>query len=62
MAIAHRVIRYADERLDALLSITGRMDGFVYRCRNDAGSPFRTNQVVTADQFATGRLVRQSGA
>ena len=25
-----------DERLDALLSITGRMDGFLYRCRNDA--------------------------
>jgi diguanylate cyclase (GGDEF)-like protein/PAS domain S-box-containing protein len=24
-----------DERLDALLSITGRMDGFLYRCRND---------------------------
>jgi len=37
MAIAHRAIRYADERLDALLSITGRMDGFLYRCRNDAG-------------------------
>src|SRR5437868_12118690 len=28
--------QYADERLDALLSITGRMDGFLYRCRNDA--------------------------
>jgi diguanylate cyclase (GGDEF)-like protein/PAS domain S-box-containing protein len=27
---------HADERLDALLSITGRMDGFLYRCRNDA--------------------------
>src|SRR5947209_19321007 len=27
--------QYADERLDALLSITGRMDGFLYRCRND---------------------------
>lgn len=27
---------YADERLDALLSITGRMDGFLYRCWNDA--------------------------
>src|SRR4026208_1262919 len=27
---------YADDRLDALLSITGRMDGFLYRCRNDA--------------------------
>jgi diguanylate cyclase (GGDEF)-like protein/PAS domain S-box-containing protein len=26
---------YADERLDALLSITGRMDGYLYRCRND---------------------------
>lgn len=26
---------YTDERLDALLSITGRMDGFLYRCRND---------------------------
>jgi diguanylate cyclase (GGDEF)-like protein/PAS domain S-box-containing protein len=26
---------YADVRLDALLSITGRMDGFLYRCRND---------------------------
>ena len=26
---------YMDERLDALLSITGRMDGFLYRCRND---------------------------
>lgn len=25
-----------DERLDALLSITGRMDGYLYRCRNDA--------------------------
>jgi PAS domain S-box-containing protein len=25
-----------DERLSALLSITGRMDGFLYRCRNDA--------------------------
>ncbi|MDY0872871.1 methyl-accepting chemotaxis protein [Dongia rigui] len=25
----------ADERLAALLSITGRMDGFLYRCRND---------------------------
>ncbi|MBI2256594.1 MAG: PAS domain-containing methyl-accepting chemotaxis protein [Proteobacteria bacterium] len=25
----------SDERLDALLSITGRMDGFLYRCRND---------------------------
>ena len=24
-----------DERLDALLSITGRMDGYLYRCRND---------------------------
>lgn len=24
-----------DERLAALLSITGRMDGFLYRCRND---------------------------
>jgi diguanylate cyclase (GGDEF)-like protein/PAS domain S-box-containing protein len=35
MAIARRAIRYADERLDALLSITGRMDGFLYRCRND---------------------------
>ncbi len=28
-------LEYADERLDALLSITGRMDGFLYRCRND---------------------------
>jgi diguanylate cyclase (GGDEF)-like protein/PAS domain S-box-containing protein len=27
---------YADERLDTLLSITGRMDGFLYRCRNDS--------------------------
>ena len=27
---------YMDERLDALLSITGRMDGYLYRCRNDA--------------------------
>ncbi|TPN89707.1 sensor domain-containing diguanylate cyclase [Mesorhizobium sp. CU2] len=27
---------YQDERLDALLSITGRMDGYLYRCRNDA--------------------------
>lgn len=27
---------YHDERLDALLSITGRMDGYLYRCRNDA--------------------------
>ena len=27
---------HMDERLDALLSITGRMDGFLYRCRNDA--------------------------
>jgi diguanylate cyclase (GGDEF)-like protein/PAS domain S-box-containing protein len=36
MAVAHRAIRFADERLDALLSITGRMDGFLYRCRNDA--------------------------
>lgn len=26
---------YADVRLDALLSITGRMDGYLYRCRND---------------------------
>jgi diguanylate cyclase (GGDEF)-like protein/PAS domain S-box-containing protein len=26
---------YADSRLAALLSITGRMDGFLYRCRND---------------------------
>ena len=26
---------HADQRLDALLSITGRMDGFLYRCRND---------------------------
>jgi len=25
----------SDERLAALLSITGRMDGFLYRCRND---------------------------
>ena len=25
-----------DERLDALLSITGRMDGFLYRCKNDS--------------------------
>ena len=25
-----------DDRLDALLSITGRMDGYLYRCRNDA--------------------------
>src|SRR4051794_35847067 len=24
-----------DKRLAALLSITGRMDGFLYRCRND---------------------------
>ena len=36
MATARRRITYADERLDALLSITGRMDGFLYRCRNDA--------------------------
>jgi diguanylate cyclase (GGDEF)-like protein/PAS domain S-box-containing protein len=36
MAVAQRAIKYADERLDALLSITGRMDGFLYRCRNDA--------------------------
>jgi diguanylate cyclase (GGDEF)-like protein/PAS domain S-box-containing protein len=28
-------LTYADERLDALLSITGRMDGYLYRCRND---------------------------
>lgn len=27
---------YHDERLDALLSITGRMDGYLYRCRNDS--------------------------
>lgn len=27
--------RPVDERLAALLSITGRMDGFLYRCRND---------------------------
>jgi diguanylate cyclase (GGDEF)-like protein/PAS domain S-box-containing protein len=26
---------YHDECLDALLSITGRMDGYLYRCRND---------------------------
>ena len=26
---------HADQQLDALLSITGRMDGFLYRCRND---------------------------
>lgn len=25
-----------DQRLDTLLSITGRMDGYLYRCRNDA--------------------------
>ena len=36
MVVAHRAIKYAEERLDALLSITGRMDGFLYRCRNDA--------------------------
>src|SRR5215210_7857596 len=35
MVTAKRTIRYADARLDALLSITGRMDGFLYRCRND---------------------------
>ncbi len=27
---------FLEGRLDALLSITGRMDGFLYRCRNDA--------------------------
>ena len=27
---------HLDARLDALLSITGRMDGFLYRCKNDA--------------------------
>lgn len=32
-AVGHEV--YHDERLDALLSITGRMDGYLYRCRND---------------------------
>ena len=26
---------HVDERLDILLSITGRMDGYLYRCRND---------------------------
>src|SRR5437868_6480064 len=35
-AISVLPVTYADERLDALLSITGRMDGFLYRCRNDA--------------------------
>ena len=35
MATVRRAIKYVDERLDALLSITGRMDGFLYRCRND---------------------------
>jgi diguanylate cyclase (GGDEF)-like protein/PAS domain S-box-containing protein len=33
---AVRPVRFTDERLDALLSITGRMDGFLYRCHNDA--------------------------
>ncbi|RJT42685.1 diguanylate cyclase [Mesorhizobium waimense] len=32
-AVGHEA--YHDERLDALLSITGRMDGYLYRCRND---------------------------
>ena len=32
---APNTLSYADERLDALLSITGRMDGYLYRCRND---------------------------
>lgn len=32
---AQNKLSYADERLDALLSITGRMDGYLYRCRND---------------------------
>ena len=27
---------FSEERLSALLSITSRMDGFLYRCRNDA--------------------------
>lgn len=35
MATVRRAIKYVDEQLDALLSITGRMDGFLYRCRND---------------------------
>src|SRR5438552_4175491 len=35
-AISALPVTYADERLAALLSITGRMDGFLYRCRNDA--------------------------
>src|SRR4029078_2821048 len=60
---------YADERLDALLSITGRMDGFLYRCRNDASytmlyisDGIRTLTGHEPDDFVYNRVLDYSSA
>jgi len=53
MATARRMIKYADPRLDALLSITGRMDGFLYRCRNDQSYTmlYMSDGIATLSKF-----------
>src|SRR5688572_12709573 len=53
MATVRRAIKYVDERLDALLSITGRMDGFLYRCRNDPSYTmlYMSDGILTLSHF-----------
>ena len=62
MAIASRSIRYADERLDALLSITGRMDGFLYRCRNDRFYTmlYMSDGIQTLSHYPPGDFIHNS--
>ena len=50
----------ADPRLDALLSITGRMDGYLYRCRNDASYTmlYISDGIFTVSGYVPGDFIR----
>jgi diguanylate cyclase (GGDEF)-like protein len=49
-----------DPRLDALLSITGRMDGYLYRCRNDASHTmlYISDGIFTVSGYVPGDFIR----
>jgi diguanylate cyclase (GGDEF)-like protein len=49
-----------DPRLDALLSITGRMDGYLYRCRNDASYTmlYISDGIFTVSGHVPGDFIR----
>lgn len=53
------LMTYVDERLDALLSITGRMDGFLYRCRNDPSYTmlYMSDGILTVSGYPPGDFI-----